>query len=76
MKLETTRLEIIGDFTMHCAGCERTVKFALKTLPGIQQVEPSHKTQHIQIIHNLEEVTTTHIQEKLADLGYETSLIS
>lgn len=51
MKLETTRLEITGDFSMHCGGCERTVKFALKTLPGIQQVEASHKTQHIQIDH-------------------------
>lgn len=76
MKLETTRLEITGDFSMHCGGCERTVKFALKTLPGIQQVEASHKTQHIQIIHDLEEATATYIQEKLADLGYETSLIS
>jgi copper chaperone CopZ len=76
MKLETTQLEITGDFTMHCKGCERTVKFALKTLSGIQQVEPSYKTQRIQIIHNPEEVTTTSIQEKLADLGYETSLIS
>ena len=76
MKLETTRLKITGNFTMHCAGCERTVKFALKILPGIQQVEPSYKTQEIQIIHNPEEVTTTHIQEKLTELGYETNLIS
>lgn len=76
MKLETTQLEITGDFTMRCGGCERTVRFALKTLPGIQQVEASYKTQHIQIIHDHEEATPATIQEKLADLGYETSLIN
>ena len=76
MKLETTQLKITGDFTMRCGGCERTVRFALKTLPGIQQAEASYKTQHIQIIHDPEEATPATIQEKLADLGYETSLIN
>jgi len=31
--LEQVTLEVVGENTLHCAGCERTVKFTLAQLP-------------------------------------------
>jgi copper chaperone CopZ len=36
MTFETKILKVTDEQTMHCGGCERTVKFALKQLPGIR----------------------------------------
>lgn len=44
MKLESKTLKVTGKQTIHCGGCERTVKFALKQLSGVRQVEASYKT--------------------------------
>ena len=41
---ETITLKIVGDNTMHCGGCENTVKFALKQLAGVARVEAERQT--------------------------------
>ncbi len=42
----TTTLDftVIGAQTIHCAGCEQRIGNALRRLPGIREVEASHRT--------------------------------
>ena len=46
--LEKIMLKVIGQNTMHCNGCERTIKFMLAQFPGVGEIQADHKTQKIE----------------------------
>ena len=71
MAIETTTFKVVGDNVMHCGGCEKTVKFALGRMPGVEQVEASHKTQLIRVAHRPETIDPGRIQQELDWIGYQ-----
>lgn len=69
-------LKIVGERSMHCAGCERSVAFALSQLPGIGEVRADWKTQTIQVKLSLdEEPNLEKIKAELEWIGYEVEVI-
>ena len=71
MTTQTKTLKVIGQQTMHCGGCENTVKFTLKQLPGVQEVEASHKTQLIKLSFDPQTTDLEQVQEELDWIGYQ-----
>ena len=76
MTIETRTLKVVGQQQMHCGGCENTVQFSLKQVPGVQQVEASHKTQLIELVFNPEAVNLQQIQQTLELLGYQVTEVA
>lgn len=64
-------LKVVGNHTMHCAGCERSITFALSQLPGVEKVEADCKTQTIQIDLSSDDVNLEKIKSELDWIGYE-----
>ena len=54
---ETLNLKVIGDHTMHCAGCERSITFSLSQLPGVEEVKADWKTRLFKLIFRLMKLT-------------------
>jgi len=68
---KTLNLKVVGDHTMHCAGCERTVTFTLSQLPGVEQVKADWKNQDIQVELSSDEVDLEKIKAELDWIGYK-----
>jgi Cd2+/Zn2+-exporting ATPase len=73
MAINSKTLKVIGEQTMHCGGCESTVAFALKQLPGVQQVEASHKTQRIDLTFDPQLLDLERVRQELAWTGYQVA---
>ncbi len=73
MAMRSQTLRVIGEQTMHCGGCENTVKFALKQLPGVQQVEASHGTQLIDLTFDTEKLNLERVRQELEWIGYKVA---
>lgn len=65
------KLKVIGGQTMHCAGCERTVKFTLSHLPGVREVRTDRKTQTIEIDLVSGEAGLEKVKATLDWIGYQ-----
>ncbi len=65
------RLKVVGEQTMHCAGCERTVEFTLSRLPGVQKVKADYKTQAIEIGLAPSEFDLERVKAELDWIGYQ-----
>jgi len=72
MAIKTIVLEVIGDQTIHCQGCENTIRRGLKQLPGVRRVEPSHKTQRIELTLDTDQTTLDAACDKLNWMGWQT----
>jgi len=70
-KLETIRLKVVGEQTIHCAGCENAIQTGLSRLPGVRRVKADHKTQMVEVSANTKQTGPERIQEWLAWAGYE-----
>lgn len=75
MSNEAKLLRIVGENQLDCGMCENSLRFALKQLPGIQQVQASCSTQLIKVVFDLELISLSDIQQELAELGYEVAEI-
>ena len=64
-------LKVVGEHTMHCAGCERSITFALSQLPSVKEVKADWKTQAIQVDLSSDEVDLEIIKAELDWIGYE-----
>ena len=71
MMSKTLNLKIVGDNTMHCAGCERSITFSLSQLPGVEEVKADWKEQAIQIDISSDESDLENIKTALDWIGYE-----
>ncbi|MCK5430555.1 MAG: heavy-metal-associated domain-containing protein [Anaerolineales bacterium] len=61
---------------MHCAGCERSVTYAISQLPGVDEVRADWKTQTIQINLSLDgELDLEKIKAELDWIGYEVEVV-
>ncbi len=72
--MKQVALKIVGSNTMHCGGCENSVKFVLSDLAGVERVEADHHTQSVRVAYNEEKAEPSHIVEELATLGYQAEL--
>ncbi len=75
MATQNKTLKVTGEQTMHCGGCENTVKFALKQVSGVQTVEASHKTQLIKLTFDPQSTDLERIQQELDWIGYQVAEI-
>lgn len=71
MTVETTRMRVTGNHTMHCAGCARGVQFVLHQLPGVRQVDADYRTQEIRVVIEPAAVTIDQLQSQLDGIGYQ-----
>ncbi len=67
----TVTLEVVGEQTLHCGGCERTVEFTLSQLPGVRVIEVDHTTQLIEIALTDGETDLEKVQAELEWIGYK-----
>jgi copper chaperone CopZ len=73
---KTLTLKVVGEHIMHCAGCERSVTFAISQLPGVDEVRADWKTQAIQINLSLDgELDLEKIKAELDWIGYVVEVV-
>jgi Cu+-exporting ATPase len=65
------RMQVVGENTLHCSGCESTVEFALRKLPGVTSINADHKEQLIEVELNTDETSIDQIEDSLEWIGYE-----
>ncbi len=70
-KLETFRLKVVGEQTIHCGGCENAIRIALSQLPGVKQVKADHKTQLVEVSADVERADLETVRERLDWMGYQ-----
>ena len=73
MTTQTKTLKVVGEQTMHCGGCESTVQFTLKQVPGVQAVEASHQTQLIKVTLDPQSVDLAKVKQELDWIGYQVA---
>ena len=66
--------KVVGEHKMHCAGCEKSVTFALSRFPGIEEVNADWAKQSIQIQLGSDDIDPKLIIEELDWIGYEVAL--
>ena len=71
MTIETKTLKVVGNQTMHCGGCETTVEFAIKLLPGIQKVKANYKSQEINLTFDPQMLNLEKVHQELDGIGYQ-----
>lgn len=70
IKLE---LKVIGEETIHCSGCETRIGYALRCLPGIQDVRASAETQDISVTLDPTRISPEQVRARLKQLGYQVA---
>lgn len=68
---KTLNLKIVGDHTMHCAGCEHSVTFALSQMPGVEYAKADWNTQEIHIDFSDTAPKIEEIKTELDWIGYK-----
>jgi len=71
-KLESFKLKVVGEQTIHCGGCEHAIRVSLSQLPGVKRVKANHKTQLVEVSTNVEQTGLEAIRERLDWMGYQT----
>jgi copper chaperone CopZ len=72
--VQTVNLRVVGDNTIHCAGCERTVEFTLSHMAGVEEVKADHKTQDIEFVLTSGETDLEKVRASLEWIGYEVEV--
>ncbi len=67
-------LKVVGERTIHCSGCERTVKYALSRIPGVDQIKADHKTQMIEFELSPDLTDLDKVKADLEWIGYQVEL--
>lgn len=65
------RLKVVGDRTIHCAGCESTIEFTLSKLPGVTRVSADRERQEIELELADGEPELDQVEAELEWIGYE-----
>ena len=73
--IQSLNLKVIGEHTLHCAGCERTIEFTLSRLPGVQKVKADQKAQTIEIIPTSDILDLDKVKTELHWIGYQVEVV-
>lgn len=68
------KLKVVGERTIHCAGCENTVKLTLSRIPGVDEVQADHDSQLIQFAYAPGASDLEQVKTELEYIGYEVEL--
>jgi len=68
---DNLKFKVIGDQTIHCSGCERTIQMALSRLLGVRHVKADHQTQLVDVTLNAEETDKATVLSALGEIGWE-----
>jgi copper chaperone CopZ len=71
---QTVKLKVVGDNTIHCSGCERTVEFTISHMPGVEKVKADHKTQAIEFVLTSGETDLEKFKGSLEWIGYQVEV--
>ncbi len=66
----TRNFTVTGEQKIHCAGCEERIGNALRRLPGIKDVQASHKDQRVVVTFDPTQVMPDKVRATLEQLGY------
>ncbi len=72
----TVEFMVLGDERIHCSGCESRIVYALRRLPGVQDVRANFRTQHVMI--SIDAAITDGVEQaraRLEALGYGVTLV-
>lgn len=69
------KLKVTGERTIHCAGCERSVKSTLENLPGVREAEADHEKQLIEVTLVSDETDLEKVKAQLDWIGYEVEVV-
>jgi copper chaperone CopZ len=70
-RLETFRLKVVGEQTIHCGGCENAIQMSLSQLPGVKRVKADHKTQLVEVSADVTQTDLQAVRERLEWMGYQ-----
>ncbi len=68
------QLRVVGERTIHCSGCERTVEYTLSRIPGVDQIKADHKTQLIEFELSPDLTDLEEVKADLEWIGYQVEL--
>lgn len=71
--MKTVELKVMGNNTMHCSGCENSVKLVLSDLIGVKQVEADHRTQVVRVAFDENKVDLEQVIQELLYLDYQVA---
>ena len=74
VEAKRVELKVVGERTIHCSGCESTVKFTLSRIPGLEEIEADHQTQRIQFEIDPEVADLETVKAELEWIGYEVEV--
>jgi len=67
-------LKVVGDRTIHCGGCENTIKVSISRIPGVEQVNADRDSQLIKFELPPGEAELALVKAELETIGYEVEL--
>ena len=56
---------------MFCPNCEKRIREALDTLPGVLSAQASYTKNRVSVTYDADAVSLSHIQERIREAGYE-----
>ncbi len=76
MSIETRIFKVVGKQKLHCGSCEKSVRFLLQQVPGVQRVDASHKTQEIRLVIDTQALDLAQVTQQLDWLGYQVAEVT
>lgn len=68
--VQQVNFTVIGEQSIHCAGCAQRIGNALRRLPGVAEVQASPQTQRVAVTFDPALVGPEKVRAKLEQLGY------
>lgn len=68
---EKVTFKVVGDRTIHCNGCENSIKLALKQIPEVGEVSADRNTQLIEVTLLSDGEHGGKVKSQLDLLGYQ-----
>ena len=71
MMTQTVTYKVVGEQTIHCAGCEQRIDTALRRLRGVEHVKASSRTQQVEVSIDPATLNPEQVRAKLEQIGYQ-----
>ena len=72
---EKITFKVVGDRTIHCNGCENSIKFALNEVPGVREASADRISQMIEVTLSGDLAEPKNVKSKLDWLGYKVESV-
>jgi copper chaperone CopZ len=65
------QLALIRIEGMHCHKCEQSIAKALKSFPGVHEVEVDFPSSQASVLYDKDSVTVAQLMQSIAEAGYK-----